>query len=42
MTRPDYRGVLTDDDVARLVEAVKTHRCEFSDEERQIIRGMVY
>lgn len=40
MTRPDYRGMLTDDDVARLVEAVKNHRCEFSDEERQIIRDM--
>lgn len=41
MTRPDYQGWLTDEDVARLVKAMKDHQCAFSEEERQIIRDMV-
>lgn len=41
MTRPDYQGWLTDEDVARLVKAMKAeHQCSFSEEERQIIRDM--
>lgn len=40
MTRPDYRGMLTDDDVARIVEAFQAHKCTFSEEERQVIRDM--
>lgn len=42
MTRPDYRGWLTDEDVARIVAAMETsHRCSsFNEEERQIIHDM--
>jgi len=42
MTRPDYSGWLTDEDVARIVTAMHAvpRQCQFSEEERQIIRDM--
>jgi len=42
MTRPDYSGWLTDEDVARLVKAFQAtqHQCQFSEEERSVIRDM--
>ena len=42
MTRPDYQGWLTDEDVARLVKAFQAlqHQCQFEEEERQIIKDM--
>jgi hypothetical protein len=41
MTRPDYQGWLTDEDVTRLVKAMRSsHECSFSEEERQIIHDM--
>lgn len=40
--RPDYKGMLTDEDVARLVEALHAaqHPCQFTEEERSVIRDM--
>jgi hypothetical protein len=42
MTRPDYSGWLTDEDVARIVRAfaASQHECRFAEEERQIIKDM--
>lgn len=43
MTRPDYSGWLTDEDVARLVKAFQAsqHECAFPEEERQILKDLV-
>jgi hypothetical protein len=46
MTRPDYSGWLTDEDVTRIVKAFAAaqpteHECKFPEEERQIIRDIV-
>lgn len=43
MTRPDYSGWLTDEDVKRLVSAFQAsqHQCVFPEEERQLLKDLV-
>lgn len=43
MTRPDYRGWLTEEDMERLVRAIQASQhstCQFTEEERSVIRDM--